>query len=156
MERTDVLCPRVGLEILQDHGFYNQSRFWLFFPGFCRRRRGRRKRRSIRRERRWRWCHRLFFFFFNLRHLSSCSLFLQQRAINVYLLLLFFEEWIKNLWEKRKQKKFCACVCLGLQFSKFSKLSLSSLSLHSSLFIFELARALKKRYKNGGRNATTT
>jgi hypothetical protein len=29
MERTDVLCPRVGLEILQDHGFYNQSRFWF-------------------------------------------------------------------------------------------------------------------------------
>ena len=27
-------APRVGLEILQDHGFYNQSRFWLFFPGF--------------------------------------------------------------------------------------------------------------------------
>jgi len=60
----------------------------------------------------------------------------------------------KFVREERKQKKFCACVCLGLQFSKFSKLSLVSLS--SSLFIFELARALKKRYKNGGRNATTT
>ena len=144
MERTDVLCPRVGLEILQDHGFYNQSRFWLFFlpARFCRRRRGRRKRRSIRRERRWRWCHRLIFFFFNLRHLSSCSLFLQQRNKCISLIILWNE--VSNLWEKRKQKKFCSCVWLGLQFSKFSNLSL--LSLSSSLFIFELARALKKRY----------
>ena len=145
MERTDVLCPRVGLEILQDHGFYNQSRFWLFFPGFCRRRRGRRKRRSIRRERRWRWCHRLFFFFFNLRHLSSCSLFLQQR--NKCISLIILAEWngMNRICERRgTQMKFCSC-CLGLQFSKFSK-TLSRLSLSSSLFIFELARALKKRY----------
>jgi len=39
MERTDVLCPGVGLEVLQDHGFDDQSRFRLFFPVRRRRRR---------------------------------------------------------------------------------------------------------------------
>ena len=131
MERTDVLCPRVGLEILQDHGFYNQSRFWLFFPGFCRRRRGRRKRRSIRRERRWRWCHRLFFFFFNLRHLSSCSLFLQQRAINVYLLFLFFGMNQKFVREEETQKILRLCLFRVTIFKIFK--TLSPLSLFISL-----------------------
>lgn len=130
-----MLCPRVGLEILQDHGFYNQSRFWLFFlPAgrFCRRRRGRRKRRSIRRERRWRWCHRLFFFFFKLRHLSSCSLFLQQRNKCISLLLLFFaadDEWNEsNLWNE--------ILILSLfrdSLFKIFKNSLSSETLSSSL-----------------------
>lgn len=150
MERTDVLCPRVGLEILQDHGFYNQSRFWLFFPGFCRRRRGRRKRRSIRRERRWRWCHRLFFFFFNLRHLSSCSLFLQQRNKCISLILFFAEwkEWIEEFVREAREEgnkwNLAFVFCLGTHFSKFSKI-LSRLSL-SSLSPFLNVRALKKRY----------
>lgn len=129
MERTDVLCPRVGLEILQDHGFYNQSRFWLFFlpARFCRRRRGRRKRRIIRRERRW-WCHRLFFFFFfKLRHLSLCSLS-STTTINVYL-LLFFAYGMNRICERKKTRKNLLCICLGSRFSKFSK------TLSVSLFV---------------------
>jgi len=76
MERTDVLCPGVGLEVLQDHGFDDQSRFRLFFPV-------RRRRRRI-----W-WSHRLSTFFFNLRHqslsLSLCSQ-QQKRARSMILL----------------------------------------------------------------------
>ena len=131
MERTDVLCPRVGLEILQDHGFYNQSRFWLFFlpARFCRRRRGRRKRRIIRRERRW-WCHRLFFFFFKLRHLSLCSLS-STTTINVYL-LLFFAYGMNRICERKKQMKFFALCLFRVSFFKiFKTLSVSLfVSLH--------------------------
>ena len=137
-----MLCPRVGLEILQDHGFYNQSRFWLFFlPAgcFCRRRRGRRKRRSIRRERRWRWCHRLFFFFFKLRHLSSCSLFLQQRNKCISLLLLFFAADDKNGIEfvmREREEETNEILILSLfrdSLFKIFKNSLSSETLSSSL-----------------------
>ena len=144
MERTDVLCPRVGLEILQDHGFYNQSRFWLFFlPGrFCRRRRGRRKRRIIRRERRW-WCHRLFFFFFfKLRHLSLCSLS-STTTINVYL-LLFFAYGMNQICERKKQDEKFYFLCL-FRVSLF-KIFKNSLCLSLRLSPFLNARALKKRY----------
>ena len=69
VEWTDVLCSGVGLKVLQNHGFDNQSRFrGLLF--------GRRSRRL------WRWCWRRRLFVVvdvQFRHLCLFSLRAQQQ-----------------------------------------------------------------------------